>query len=75
MKINRPSSENIGAEILDIDVVAVTEEEVSLIKKLVYEHKLVVFRNQKVNEEQYLEFACKIGSNSHFVNVIQENTR
>ncbi len=62
IKINRPSSENIGAEVLDIDVVSVTEAEVNLIKQLAYQHKLVVFRNQKLNEEQYLKFARQIGS-------------
>ena len=62
MKINRPSSENIGAEVLDIDVVSVTEAEVNLIKQLLYQHKLVIFRNQKLNEEQYLKFARQIGS-------------
>ncbi|NEP57133.1 MAG: TauD/TfdA family dioxygenase [Symploca sp. SIO2G7] len=61
MKINRPSSNCIGAEIFDIDVVSVTEAEVNTIKQLVYQHKLVVFRNQTVNEDQYLEFANKIG--------------
>jgi taurine dioxygenase len=62
MKINRPSSESIGAEILDINVVSVTEAEVKTIKQLVYQHKLVVFRNQNINENQYLEFASKIGT-------------
>jgi taurine dioxygenase len=62
MKINRPSLESIGAEILDINVVSVTEAEVKTIKQLVYQHKLVVFRNQNLNENQYLEFASKIGT-------------
>ncbi|NEO98569.1 MAG: TauD/TfdA family dioxygenase [Symploca sp. SIO2E9] len=61
MKINRPSSECIGAEVLDIDVVAVTEAEVKTIRQLVYNHKLVVFRDQNLNEDQYLAFAQKIG--------------
>ncbi|MEO1374687.1 MAG: TauD/TfdA family dioxygenase [Cyanobacteria bacterium J06635_10] len=61
MKINTPPSEFIGAEISDIDVVSVATEQVNIIKQLVYEHKLVVFRNQNLNEEQYLEFARKIG--------------
>lgn len=62
MKINRPSLESIGAEVLDIDVVAVTEAQVETIKQLVYEHKLVVFRNQNINEDQYLELARRIGT-------------
>ncbi|NEP55459.1 MAG: TauD/TfdA family dioxygenase [Symploca sp. SIO2G7] len=62
MKINLPSSNCIGAEIFDIDVVSVTEAEVNTIKQLVYQHKLVVFRNQMINEDQYVEFANKIGT-------------
>jgi taurine dioxygenase len=62
MKINRPPSERIGAEILDVDVAVVTAEEVSTIKQLVYEHKLVIFRNQNISTEQYLEFAQKVGT-------------
>lgn len=62
MQINRPSSECIGAEVLDIDVVSVTEAEVHTIKQLVYEHKLVVFRNQNINEDQYVKLAMKIGT-------------
>ncbi len=61
MKINRPPLEFIGAEILDIDVVSIAKEQINIIKQLVYEHKLVVFRNQNINEDQYLEFASKIG--------------
>lgn len=62
MKINRPSSECIGAEVSDLDVVSVAEAEVNTIKQLVYKHKLVVFRNQTINEDQYVEFASKIGT-------------
>jgi taurine dioxygenase len=62
MKIVKPFSECIAAEISDIDVVSVTETQVSTIKQLVYECKLVVFRNQNINEDQYLEFASKIGT-------------
>ncbi len=62
MKIIKPSSERIKAEILDRDIALVTEAEVKMIKQLVYEHKLVVLREQNINEDQYLEFAQKIGT-------------
>ncbi|GAB1539564.1 hypothetical protein NUACC21_22310 [Scytonema sp. NUACC21] len=62
MKINRPRLEHIGAEILDIDALLFTETEVKTIKQLVYEHKLVILRNQYLTEKQYLELAEKIGS-------------
>ncbi|AFZ26074.1 putative taurine catabolism dioxygenase [Cylindrospermum stagnale PCC 7417] len=62
MKINRPSPEHVGAEILEIDVALISEAEINLIKELVYEHKLVVFREQNIDDVQYLEFARKIGT-------------
>jgi taurine dioxygenase len=61
MKIDRPSSERIGAEISDINVALVNAAEVNIIKQLVYEHKLVVFRGQNITDDQYLELAKKIG--------------
>lgn len=61
MKIKKPSPECIGAEISEIDVALVSEEQVNIIKQLVYEHKLVVFRNQNISIEQYTEFARHIG--------------
>lgn len=61
MKINLPGYECIGAEVLDIDVTLVTEEQTNIIKQLVYEHKLVVFRSQDINIEQYIAFARTIG--------------
>ncbi|MBO3457405.1 TauD/TfdA family dioxygenase [Aetokthonos hydrillicola Thurmond2011] len=62
MKIYSPSFESIGAEILDVDVVSVTKDQANTIKQLVYKHKLVIFRNQNITEDQYLEFASKIGT-------------
>ncbi len=62
MKIDRPSPEDIGAEILDIDVAVINQAEVEIIKQLVYEHKLVIFREQHINDDQYLELARKIGT-------------
>ncbi|MCW5316915.1 TauD/TfdA family dioxygenase [Nostoc sp. KVJ3] len=62
MKINQPVSEKIGAEILEIDVALISEAEVNIIKKLVYDHKIVVFRGQNISDYQYIEFAKKIGT-------------
>ncbi|MGD1805488.1 TauD/TfdA dioxygenase family protein [Dapis sp. BLCC M126] len=62
MKVQRPPEESIGAEVLDFDVKLVTPAEAIAIKELVYEHKLVIFKNQSVTEKQYLEFAQKIGT-------------
>ncbi|QSJ14935.1 TauD/TfdA family dioxygenase [Nostoc sp. UHCC 0702] len=62
MKINKADSESIGAEIVDVDVAYITKEEINIIKKLVYEYKLVVFRGQNIDDDQYIEFAKKIGT-------------
>lgn len=62
MKVNRPPKESIGAEVLELDVKQITPAQADAIKELVYEHKLVIFRNQNLKEQQYLEFAQKIGT-------------
>lgn len=54
--------EQIGFEVFDIDVAAIAELEIQRIKQLVYEYKLIVFRDQTVTNDQYVEFARKIGT-------------
>ncbi|NJR65312.1 MAG: TauD/TfdA family dioxygenase [Leptolyngbyaceae cyanobacterium CRU_2_3] len=55
-------AERIGFELIDMDVAAIAPEAIETIRQLVYQHKLVVFRNQKITTEQYVEFAKKIGT-------------
>lgn len=62
MKVISPPLEQIGIQILDLDVASVTPREIEEIKQLVYSYKLVIFREQKINDNQYLEFAQKIGT-------------
>lgn len=62
MKVISPPLEQIGIQILDLDVALVTPREIEEIKQLVYDYKLVIFREQKINDNQYLEFAQKIGT-------------
>lgn len=62
MKVVTPPSNQIGAQILDVDVSSITPMEIELIKQLVYDYKLVIFREQDINDPQYLEFAQKIGT-------------
>ncbi|NEO53124.1 MAG: TauD/TfdA family dioxygenase [Okeania sp. SIO3B5] len=62
MKVHKPQRESIGAEVLDLDVKLTSSAEAIAIKELVYDHKLVIFRNQSLNEKQYLEFSQKIGT-------------
>jgi taurine dioxygenase len=60
--INRPAPDQIGAEISDINVALITEEDTERIRQLVYQHKLIVFRKQTISTEEYTQFARKIGT-------------
>ena len=62
MKVVSPPLEQIGVQILHKDVASVTPIEIKEIKQLVYKYKLVIFREQNINDAQYLEFARKIGT-------------
>ena len=62
MKLVAPPSEQIGVQILDTNVTSVTPTEIEEIKQLVYDYKLVIFREQNINDSQYIEFAKKIGT-------------
>lgn len=62
MKVNKPPFGSIGAEVLDINVASVNETEINTIKQLVYEHKLVIFRNQSPEDNEYVQFARKLGT-------------
>src|SRR5947209_3159009 len=61
LDVKAPSRGGMGAEILDFDVKTVTPEIAQMIKDEVYEHKLIVFRDQQLTKEQYVDFAKKIG--------------
>ena len=54
--------EQIGFEILDLNAASISDAEVNQVKRLVYEHKLVIFRNQAMTSEQYVGFARKLGT-------------
>jgi len=61
MKLVYPPSGQIGVQVLDTEVTEVTLLDVEQIKQLVYDYKLVIFRNQSLDNLNYLEFAQKIG--------------
>ena len=61
MTINPNPSGDIGAEILGLDLKDTSPEQATSIKGVVYQHKLVVFREQKLSREEYLAFAKKLG--------------
>lgn len=62
MNISIPPTDHIGAEITDVDATSLTSEDAKRIKDLVYTHKLVVFRGQKLSNEQYIQFARTLGT-------------
>jgi taurine dioxygenase len=61
LDVKVPPKRGIGAEVLGLDVKTVTPEVAQMIKDEVYLHKLVVFRDQQLTREQYVEFARKLG--------------
>jgi taurine dioxygenase len=60
--IKAPAEGAIGAELLDFDVKAATPEAGAAIRELVYRHKLVVFRNQRLSKTEYIAFARTLGT-------------
>jgi len=57
----RPTSNALGAEILDVDLAAVTSSEVDAIADAYSQYGVVFFRDQNVTPEQHLEFARHFG--------------
>jgi len=51
----------LGAEILGVDLASSTDQEISLIRKAWLEHLVIFFRDQEMNEEQYMAFAHQFG--------------
>ena len=62
MQVITSQQRSIGIEITDIDVSKINDEQVNLIKSLVYKHQLVIFRNQEISIEEYSNFSKKIGT-------------
>ncbi|MEC7845751.1 MAG: TauD/TfdA family dioxygenase [Actinomycetota bacterium] len=52
---------NIGAEITDIDLANVSDEEIGEIKKAWLDHKVLVLRDQHITEEEHIAFGRKFG--------------
>ena len=61
MTIKAPVEGAIGAEFLDFDVKSATPEAAAAIRELVYRHKLVVFRDQRLSKTEYIAFARILG--------------
>ncbi len=61
MKVKAPAPGQIGAEVTDLDLRTLRPEAAADLRGLAYEHKLVVFRNQKLSRPEYVELAKKLG--------------
>jgi taurine dioxygenase len=61
MEVLTSQPQSIGVELSDIDLSTIDEEQVRLVRDLVYKHHLIAFRNQNISTQKYLEFARKIG--------------
>ncbi|HET9165311.1 MAG TPA: TauD/TfdA family dioxygenase [Candidatus Angelobacter sp.] len=62
MTIQAFCNSTIGMELPDVDAKTITATEAEAIKQLVYKHKLVVFRNQSLSNEEYIAFARMFGA-------------
>jgi taurine dioxygenase len=56
-----PLKNQFGIELVDVDAAAI-DHEIHRLKALIYQHKLIVLRNQKLTIEQYVNLAKKIGT-------------
>ena len=58
----RPLKQNIGAEIRGVDLSKpLSNETLAKIRKIWVDHVIAVFPNQKVNDEQHIEFSKRLG--------------
>jgi taurine dioxygenase len=62
MKITLPSTSSIGAVITELDASQIDATQIQALKSAVYQHKLLVLRNQSLDDAQYLAFAGKLGT-------------
>ncbi|WP_224371223.1 TauD/TfdA dioxygenase family protein [Hyalangium versicolor] len=61
MKITLPPARRLGAEITDLDVRDLSPEMAGQLKHQLYEQRLLIFRDQKLSKQEYIDFAKKIG--------------
>ena len=57
----RPRSANIGAEILDLDVRDLSDDDVAAIRQVWLDHKVVFFPGQHLDPEEHVAFAARFG--------------
>jgi taurine dioxygenase len=57
----RPMSDQVGSEILGLDITAIDDADLGLIKSTLAARGLVVFRDQSLDEQQHIAFARRVG--------------
>jgi taurine dioxygenase len=62
LDVTLPEPGKIGVEIRGLDAAALGAADAAAIRELVYRHKLVVFRDQRLDPKVYIAFAQKFGT-------------
>nr|QKW93945.1 alpha-ketoglutarate-dependent taurine dioxygenase [Vitiosangium cumulatum] len=61
MKITPPSAGKLGAELTGVDVRNLSPDMAVQLKLQLYEHRLIIIRDQRLSKQEYIEFANKLG--------------
>ena len=59
--IVRQISAALGAEITEVDLAKVSDDQVEEIKSLLTEHKVIFFPGQKLSQDEHVEYGAKFG--------------
>ena len=51
----------LGAEITNVDLAKVSDDQVEEIKSLLTEHKVIFFPGQNINQDEHVEYGAKFG--------------
>jgi taurine dioxygenase len=61
MRVSRARNDGLGVVVWDVQTRRLDEDEARIILNLVYEHALVVFRDQNLTTEEFVRFARRLG--------------
>ena len=64
----------LGAEITNVDLAKVTDNEVDEIKSLLNEHKVIFFPGQKISMDEHVDFGSKFGELEGHPNLKKNNS-
>ena len=64
----------LGAEITNVDLAKVTDNEVDEIKSLLNEHKVIFFPGQKISVDEHVDFGSKFGELEGHPNLKKNNS-